>query len=234
MIAAMGAEAQPRIAAIVPMRHFSRRVAGKNYRVLGDRPLHRHILDTLLAVPAITQTVVDTDSAQITGEVQEQLPQVCIVQRPEHLRSEMITMNDILINTVRQVDADYYLQTHSTNPLLREETIGQAIELFLAKRDEHDSLFSVTPLQTRLWSADGKALNHDPDNLIRTQDLEPIMEENSCIYIFSREVLEACHNRIGKRPLTFAMDPAEALDIDTEVDWEVARARLAVADTLPV
>lgn len=230
----MDEDAQPRIVAIVPMRHFSRRVAGKNYRVLGDRPLHRHILDTLLSVPRIAEVIVDTDSPQISSEVEQQLPQVHIVQRPEHLRSEMITMNDILINTIRHVDADYYLQTHSTNPLLREETISRAIELFLAKRDQHDSLFSVTPLQTRLWSADGRALNHDPDNLIRTQDLEPIMEENSCMYLFSRDVLEKRHNRIGQRPLTFAMDPAEALDIDTEVDWEVARARLAVADELPL
>jgi len=229
----MDTDEQPRIAAIVPMRHFSRRVSGKNYRLLGEKPLYRYILDTLLAVPAITEVVVDTDSQQIIDEVEQQLPQVRIVRRPEHLRSEMIVMNEILLNTVTEVEADYYLQTHSTNPFLSYGTVAQAIEMFLAKREQYDSLFSVSPLQVRLWSAEGVALNHDPDNLIRTQDLEPVMEENSCIYIFQKDVLRARGNRIGTHPLVFVMDPSEALDIDTELDWQIAQARLTLANELP-
>jgi CMP-N-acetylneuraminic acid synthetase len=222
----------PRIAAIVPMRHFSRRVPGKNYRVLIDRPLYRYILDTLLAVPAVSEVVVDTDSDTIIEDLARELPEVRIVRRPEHLRSEMLVMNDILPHILDEVAADYYLQTHSTNPLLRSETVGEAIAAFLAQRDTHDSLFSVTPRQVRLWTADGEAVNHDPDNLIRTQDLEPVMEENSCIYIFRRDVFEARRNRIGAHPLVFAMDPAESLDVDTELDWQIVEATLRAAEGL--
>jgi CMP-N-acetylneuraminic acid synthetase len=228
----MGTEDQPRIAAIVPMRHFSRRVPGKNYRQLIDRPLYRYILDTLLAVPAIGEVVVDTDSDTIVQEVEQQLPEVRIVRRPEHLRSEMLVMNDILPHILDEIEADYYLQTHSTNPLLRPETIAEAIAAFLAQRDTHDSLFSVTPRQVRLWTAEGEAINHDPANLIRTQDLEPVMEENSCVYIFRRDVFEARRNRIGARPLVFAMDPAESLDVDTELDWQIVEATLRAAEGL--
>jgi CMP-N-acetylneuraminic acid synthetase len=228
----MDTASQPRFAAIVPMRHFSRRVSGKNYRLLGDRPLYRHVIDTLLTVPAISEVVIDTDSELIIEEVRRHLPEVRIVLRPKHLRSEMHVMNDILLNTVTQVESDYYLQTHSTNPLLKVETISQAIETFLAGRDSYDSLFSVTPLHTRLWTADGRALNHDPDRLVRTQDLDPVMEENSCIYIFQREILEARQNRIGARPLVFVMDPSEAIDIDTELDWRIAEATVELADGL--
>ncbi len=227
----MNDETQPRIAAIVPMRHFSRRVSGKNYRTLGDKPLYRHIVDTLLAVPAIAEVVVDTDSEMIMQEVARDLPEVRLVVRPEHLRSEMQVMNEILLNTVTQVEADYYLQTHSTNPLVRTETIVRAIATFLAAREDHDSLFSVTPLQTRLWTTDGRPLNHDPSHLIRTQDLEPVMEENSCVYIFRRDVLEARNNRIGAKPLVFAMDPAEAIDIDTELDWQIAEATITLMES---
>src|ERR1700690_4269647 len=105
------------------MRHFSRRVSGKNYRLLGDKPLYRYVLDTLLAVPEISEVVVDTDSELIMRDIAEELPRVRVVMRPEHLRSEMLTMNDILLNTVTQLDADYFLQTHSTNPLLKATTI---------------------------------------------------------------------------------------------------------------
>lgn len=226
----MSREAQPRIAAIVPMRHFSRRVPGKNYRLLGDKPLYRYILDTLLAVPAVTEVVVDTDSDTIIQELEQQFPEVRIVRRPEHLRSEMLVMNDILPHILEEVEADYYLQTHSTNPLLKSETINEAIAAFLAQRDVYDSLFSVTPRHVRLWTAEGEAVNHDPDNLIRTQDLEPVMEENSCLYILRREVFEARRNRIGAHPLVFVMDPVESLDVDTELDWQIVEATLRSAE----
>jgi CMP-N-acetylneuraminic acid synthetase len=230
MIPVMDGQIEPRIAAIVPMRHFSRRVPGKNYRLLGDKPLYRYILDTLLAVPAVTEVVVDTDSDTIIQELEQQFPEVRIMRRPEHLRSEMLVMNDILPHILEEVEADYYLQTHSTNPLLRSETINEAIAAFLAQRDVYDSLFSVTPRHIRLWTAEGEAVNHDPDNLIRTQDLDPVLEENSCMYIFRREVFEARRNRIGAHPLVFAMDPAESLDVDTELDWQIVEATLRSAD----
>ena len=86
-----------------------------------DKPLYRYILDTLLAVPEITEVVVDTDSDTMVQDIEQQLPEVRIVRRPEHLRSEMLVMNDILPHILAEVQADYYLQTHSTNPLLRPE-----------------------------------------------------------------------------------------------------------------
>jgi CMP-N-acetylneuraminic acid synthetase len=131
-------------------------------------------------------------------------------------------MNTVLLHDVSLVEADFYLQTHSTNPLLKAETVSRAIAAFLNSWPEHDSLFAVTPLQTRLWWGDGRAVNHDPDVLLRTQDLPPVYEENSNLYIFSRETLERRQNRIGQRPLLFEIDRAEAWDIDEELDFAIA------------
>src|SRR5215208_4795958 len=191
----------PRIVAIVPMRHHSERVRGKNYRLLSGKPLFHHILQRLLASSRIAHIVVDTDSETIKRDVAEAFPTVQVVDRPEHLRDGATPMNDVLINTVSQVPADYYLQTHSTNPLLRTETIDRAIDAFLAAVPERDSLFGCTRLQTRLWTANAKAINHDANVLLRTQDLPPIYEENSNIYLFDRKTLEARGNRIGYRPM---------------------------------
>jgi CMP-N-acetylneuraminic acid synthetase len=203
------------------MRHHSQRVPGKNYRPLAGKPLFHHILETLLAVPAIDRVVVDTDSVPVMEGLRQHFPQVTIIDRPEKLRADAVPMNDILLHDTNQVQADFYLQTHSTNPLLRPETVSRAIETFLAAFPEKDSLFSVTRWQTRLYDQHGAAINHDPAVLIQTQDLPPVYEENSCLYLFTRQNLLKRHHRIGERPILFEIDPAEAWDIDEELDFEI-------------
>ena len=203
------------------MRHHSQRVAGKNYRLLAGKPLFHHIIETLLAVPEITQIVVDTDSMPVMEGLRQDFPQIKIIHRPENLQADDVSMNDILIYDTDQVQADFYLQTHSTNPLLRPETVSRAIRSLLADYPNRDSLFSVTRIQTRLYFQDGRAVNHDPAVLIQTQDLPPVYEENSCLYIFTRENLIKLHHRIGERPVMFEMAADEAWDIDEDLDFEI-------------
>ena len=211
----------PVLVALVPMRHHSQRVPGKNYRSLAGKPLFHHILESLQAVPEIDRIVVDTDSEPVMEGLRQNFPQVMIINRPENLRAADVPMNDILLHDTEQVQADFYLQTHSTNPLLRPDTVSRAIETFLAAYPEKDSLFSVTRWQTRLYDQHGTAINHDPSVLIQTQDLPPVYEENSCLYLFTRQNLLEWHHRIGKHPILFEIDPAEAWDIDEELDFEI-------------
>ena len=209
----------PRIVAIVPMREHSVRVPFKNRRAFAGEPLYRWIVNALAACPLIDEIVIDTDSPTILADA---MPCVRMLERPEHLRADTLPMNDVLVNTTSAVEADFYVQTHSTNPLLRTETIQHAIETFLAAHPAHDSLFSVTRRHTRLWDAAGKPINHDPAVLLRTQDLPPVFEENSCLYMFTRANLVARGNRIGERPLMFEIDPIEAQDIDDEHEYRIA------------
>ncbi len=176
-----------KLIALVPMRHNSQRVQGKNYRLLAGKPLYQHIIETLLAVPEIDEIVVDTNSDPVMNGLRESFPQVKIINRPEHLRADDIPMNEILIHDTEQYPADFYLQTHSTNPLLKAETVSRAIQTFNKSYPKKDSLFSVTRWQTRLYFQDGSAINHNPKELLQTQDLPPVYEENSCMYIFNRE-----------------------------------------------
>ena len=209
------------ICALVPMRHHSQRVPGKNFRSLAGKPLFHHILETLLLVPEISNIVVDTDSDPVIDGIREHFPMVKVIDRPGNLRADDIPMNDILLYDTAQVEADLYLQTHSTNPLLRAETISRAIQAFHAHYPARDSLFSVTRLQTRLYDQYGHAINHDPAVLIQTQELPPVYEENSCLYIFTRQNLQRRNHRIGDQPLLFEIDPAEAWDIDEELDFAI-------------
>jgi CMP-N-acetylneuraminic acid synthetase len=211
----------PKIAALVPMRHHSQRVPEKNYRPLAGKPLFHHVIENLLACPEIAQVVVDTDSPPVMEGLRKHFPQVVVVERPEHLRAPTIPMNEVLVHDTGLVEADFYLQTHSTNPLLRSATISRAVRSLLEVYPAYDSLFSVTRLQTRLWDQLGRAINHNPAILLQTQDLPPVYEENSCLYIFTRQILLARRNRLGERPLMFEIDPAEAWDIDDPIDFEI-------------
>ncbi len=211
-----------KICALVPMRHHSERVPGKNYRPLAGRPLFEHILSTLLAVPEITTVAVDTDSPLLQEGIAKAFPQVQVIVRPAHLSADTVPMNEILMYDTAQVEADFYLQTHSTNPLLRAKTISAAVQTFVQQYPAYDSLFSVTRLQTRLWDGLARPVNHNPAILLRTQDLPPIYEENSCLYLFKRQTLELRRNRIGERPYLYEIVPAEAWDIDEESDFLIA------------
>ena len=110
--------------------------------------------------------------------------------------------NLIIEDDLARTKSRHSLMTHTTNPLISVATVSSAISTYdkAIRSGEGDSLFSVNRYQTRFYRADGSAINHDPGNLIRTQDLEPWFEENSCLYLFSRTSFSGTGARIGRRP----------------------------------
>jgi CMP-N-acetylneuraminic acid synthetase len=224
-----------KVVALVPMRHDSERVPGKNRRLLGGLPLYHHILRTLEAAQSVGRIVVDSDSSEIESGVARDFPRVEFLRRPAELRGGDVPMNEIILHDLTVLEGDFFLQTHATNPLLRAESVDAAVAAFEAAYPERDSLFSVTRLQRRLWSEGGEPVNHDPAELLPTQDLPPLFEENSCLYLFAREVMESRRNRVGERPLLWELEPREAFDIDVESEFELAelllRAGAAAAAT---
>jgi N-acylneuraminate cytidylyltransferase len=207
-----------RLVALLPMKGHSERVPNKNLREFNGRPLCHWMLNTLTATPEVDGILVDTDASEIATEARRF--DATVVERPEGLRGDHVPMNDIIQYDVDRSEADVYLQTHCTNPLLRPETVSEAVGAF--EERDCDSLFSVTPLRTRLWDADCTPINHERDELKRTQDLDPVYEENSNVYLFTGESLERRGNRIGDDPTVFRMDAMEAIDIDEMVDFRIA------------
>lgn len=215
------------VVALLPMKAHSERVKGKNFRLLLGRPLFRWILDSLLAVPKIEAVVINTDARSLLEQhnLQRQ-SRVIIRDRKPEICGDMVSMNRVLEDDVRSITADTYVMTHTTNPLLTTGTICSALDAYQEGRLARgaDSLFSVNKIQNRFYRADGSAVNHDPANLIRTQDLEMWFEENSCLYLFSRESFESTSTRIGRHPILFETPKLESLDIDTEEDWRLVEA----------
>ena len=206
-----------KIIALVPMKGHSERVPHKNIRPLAGRPAFHWILESISKSKYITQIVINTDSKEIAKSASENF-QVTILDRPDFLRGDMVSIQPLIEYDISKTSADYYLQTHSTNPLVTTDTIDKAIEVFFSQSN-HDALFTVTPTKTRFYWPDGRGINHDPQKLIRTQDLEPIFEENSCLYLFSKNANEKTGNRLGSNPMMFPMDRLEAIDIDDIEDF---------------
>lgn len=214
-----------KVVALLPMKANSERVRGKNFRDFCGKPLFRWMLDTLLEVDAIDCVVINTDARQVLAEnglVESE--RVLIRDRRPEICGDLVSMNLVIADDVANVEADTYLMTHTTNPLMSADTVRKALAAYVdaAAAGTADSLFTVDKVQTRFYRADGSAVNHDPDNLIRTQDLEPWYEENSNLYIFSRDSFARTRARIGKRPMMHEGPYFESIDIDTPLDWDFA------------
>lgn len=219
-----------RIVALLPMKKNSERVKGKNFRDLAGKPLFRWILDTLLEVEQIDQVVINTDAREILAEAGlTESDRVLIRDRKAELCGDFVSMNRVLEDDVENVPADIYLMTHTTNPLVSADTVRDAIRLYenVVSEKTGDSVFTVNKVQTRFYREDLSPVNHDPDNLIRTQDLEPWFEENSNIYVFSPESFAATKARIGKQPKMLEMRRIESVDIDDADSWKIAEALAA-------
>ena len=213
-----------KVTALLPMKGHSERVPNKNIRLFNGKPLFFHVLSSLQESNYIDQIIINTDSSKI-ADLAKEFSKVIIHKRPAEICGDFVSMNDIIDFDIEKSKKDYFIQTHSTNPLLTTASIDNGIISFFNHLEKFDSVFSVTKLQTRLYTKGAKPLNHNPKELLRTQDLEPLYEENSNFFIFSKKsFLEAGKKRIGVTPNMLELDKLEAIDIDEPQDFILAEA----------
>lgn len=205
-----------KLTAFVPMKANSTRVPKKNSRSLNGKPACHWILETLEKVDEIDEIIINTDSKLISDLVSS-FSKVKIIDRPTYLLGDDVSIQPLIEHDIKHAKNEHIIQTHSTNPLIKPKTISDAIDLYFKNLKSNETLFSVTPVKQRFYYENGKPINHDPNQLIQTQLLNPILHENSCFYIFSKKINKLRKNRLGKNPYMFYMDPLEAADID---EWE--------------
>ena len=210
------------VTALMPMKAHSERLPNKNIKLFNGKPLYQAVLSTLIKSKYIKEIIINTDIESILS-LTEINQKVKLVERPENLRGDLVPFFDIIGYDMSHTKTDIFLHTHSTNPILRTKTVDNAILTF-ANNDSYDSLLGVNRLNKRAYSSDKRPINHDPhDKLLRTQDLEPIYVDNSCIYIFTRESFRNARNhRIGHTPYFYEVDEIESIDIDFEKDFYLA------------
>ncbi len=218
-----------KVTALLPMKAHSERVPNKNFKPFCGQPLYTRVLATLHRCAAVDEIIINTDSEVLMRDAPALSPKVRMHLRPEAIRGDGVSMNRIIENDLARAGTDIVLQTHSTNPLLKASTIQRALECFASDAD-HDSLFSVNTFQSRFYDQHGRPINHDPEVLLRTQDLPPVYEENSNLYVFTASSFAKRGRRIGERPRLFPVDRIEAIDIDDMVGFHIAETLAAYAD----
>lgn len=205
-----------KVVAFVPIRLNSKRVVGKNLKMLGNKPLMQYILETLVKVKNIDEVYVYCSSEDVIPY----LPQgVKFLKRSEWLDRDETLGKEIYDAFTKEVEADVYMLAHTTSPFIKETTIENAIDKVL--NGGHDSSFSAQKIQTFTWY-NGKPLNYSLKDIPRTQTIEPVYVETSAFYIFRREVWRSMGQRIGNNPHMAIIDQIEGIDIDYPEDFELA------------
>ena len=170
------------LVALLPLKGNSERVPQKNIRSLNGKPLFFFVADNIKKTKLFDKLVINTDSAEIEKMAMVRYGDwVNINKRPADLQGDMISMNRIIEYDVKSMGIRHdYMQTHSTSPFLSPKTIASAVTEYREqkKAGSLDSLFSVSEIHSRLYSKDLCPINHDPNVLARTQDLEVVYEEN--------------------------------------------------------
>lgn len=213
-----------KVTVLLPMKANSERVLNKNLKLFNGKPLYNAIIDELIRSKYINKIIINTDSDLIAeSAINTYQDLVSIHKRPKNIQGDFVSMNKIIEYDLKNSDSDIYIQTHSTSPLISIKSLDAAIEKMISKSVDFDSIFSVTKIQTRFYDKNVNPFNHDPKELLRTQDLEPLYEENSGFYIFTKESFKNANNkRIGLSPLMFEIDKIEAIDIDEPSDFILA------------
>ncbi len=208
-----------RTVALIPIKLKSQRVPGKNIKPFCDgTPLMSFIQQTCLDTRNIDNVYIYCSDDAVKPYV---LPGVNYLKRPEYLDGDNINANDFIREFMKTIDADIYVNAHTTSPFAKPETIEECVEKVAS--GEYDSAFCAEGLRTFMWE-NGKPINFDPDHFPRTQDLPLIYAETSIAYVFTKKSFLKHNRRLGSKPYIKEVSKIEAIDIDYPEDFDIADA----------
>jgi len=207
-----------KVAAFVPIKLNNQRLPGKNLMLLNGRPLCEYIFSTIAKVKNVDASFVYCSDEQIKSHIPNNIQ---FLKRDEYLNGNNVKGTEIIEHFIRDIDADIYLLTHATQPFTKASSLEIALGEVIGGK--YDSAFSAVKFQDYCWY-NGKPFNYDMDNLVPTQQLEPVYMETGAFFIFKKEVFVNTRRRIGKNPYIHIVDSFEAVDIDTADDFEMAEA----------
>lgn len=208
-----------RTKAIIMVRAGSTRVKNKNIKPFADSSLLAIKIEQLKRIKEIDGVIVNSDDDRML-EIAKELGAEPIKRDP-YYASNTVSINEVYKNLAENCDADYILHCNVTSPLLEDSTIKEVISTFEQNKENFDSVNSASFVREFMW-LDGKPINYDVKKMPRSQDLPGILALNFAVNMISRENMIKCENIISERPYLLPIDEYEAIDIDYEIDFEIA------------
>ena len=206
-----------KIVSFIPIKLNNQRLPGKNLLPLGGRLMCDYIFDTVNQIEEIAEKYVYCSDESIKAYIPDGLT---FFKRDSYLDGFEVKGLEIIEFFLKDVKADIYVLTHVTQPFTRPDSIREALGKVMS--GEYDSAFSVVEIKDYCWYR-GKPLNYNMQDIVTTQNLEPVYMETGSFFIFTREVFEKYHQRIGIKPYRKIIGQIEAIDIDTAEDYKMAQ-----------
>jgi N-acylneuraminate cytidylyltransferase len=228
-----------RILALVPARGGSKRIAGKNIRVLGGRPLIVWSIDVAKGIPEVCDILVSTDDSA-TAEIARCAGAMVPWLRPAELASDAASVVDVCLHGLDWYEAEHgtvdgLLLLQPTCPFRRRSTVLRGIALF--RGHQRRPVLGVSPAVSHpMWCfrIDGEVIRPFVEGglQLRSQDLPSAYALNGAFYLVEPSDLRKrrAFYRADMLPLLID-EPEESIDIDTEWDWKIATTVLAQSGT---
>lgn len=225
-----------KILGLIPARGGSKGIPKKNIIDLGGRPLISYTIDAALFSEKIDKVVVSSDDDKILSISKKCGAQT--INRPDELSGDKTPIDKVISHSLDALEKienfvpDLVVLLQPTSPLRTSQTINLAVELFVSKIDQYDSLIPLHKLVSKVGEVrDGMyvPLWHKPG--LQRQELNSLYIECGTIFIFKPDLIRAGKFH-GERILPFIVDNVEeTLDIDTYNDLKLANCYLKKNDT---
>ena len=206
------------------IKEISERIPKKNFQLLGDLPLWKHLVKELQDF----NVYIDTDSKLVLNECVNINNIIAYPRKQKFIDFEngklspALLMIDNFLDTFVKDDNEIIVTTHVTSPFLKKKTILDAVNIL--KKGPYDSIHSVTKHQEFSWLEDNmKPINFEPNVVQKTQDLPSIIMSNGGFFIFRKKTFKQLNNRIGNNPYYYPLSIPESIEIDNYDDLNLAR-----------
>jgi len=167
-----------RYIAMIPARLGSKRVPKKNLRLLGDKPLVAHVLETAVASEIFDEVYLNSE-ADIFSDIARDYG-AKFYKRPAVFSSDMATNDQFALDFIENVSCDVLVQINPTSPFLNKADIQCAKDMF--EKNHCDTVLAVEEKRIEGVFRE-KAINYN------TLEPMPPSQHLTPIYVFCNGIL---------------------------------------------
>ena len=222
-----------KIVAMIPARMGSQRVKNKNLRIIGQKPLVRHIVDATVAAKVFDEIYINSE-ADIFSSIASEAG-VKFYKRSEYLAANEATNDDFTLDFINNVDCDILIQLLATSPFVTADEIRDFVNDMVT--NQYETLISVKNEQIECLY-EQKPINFDQkEKTLPSQLLKPVQPYACALMGWEPNSFRANMENFGSgyhggdgRIGFHTLSGYSTIDIDTEDDFALAEAVAQVID----